>query len=475
MSLPPRQRGQLQQVLAEGHLRIVIEADWRHTSDLLDLIADSLDPAEFQTVCISAVPEGDLKIRDLVSQISAQVDGAVGHLLPQTDDVTTDFKKLIQQSPNSAITLLLIEGAHDLQLAAWSYIQMACRSAPHIRVAFAGPERFAPIMLATGHDGLGSCPVTTLRLNGQEDDAELALIEALQGQSAGANPPRQPRATTTEATTSELRRPAFNPADYAPEPQMRRSRAPQLMAGALVVCLVAVSAYWQFALKPAPVANEVTAVAAESGRPGGTAPIAPAMPLPQAEPASAPATPPVVPAPEVSETRVADAEPAPPAMSVVKAATEPPPAPAVPLLVELPRQAPVTVVAEVPPAASPPLADDKPAATLAAKPGMNDVAFTDGLMRRGDTLLQSGDISGARLMYERAADGGSARAAMAMGGTFDPAVLAGLRAIGLRPDPARAVAWYRRARDLGDQTAIVRLQTLRALEVTNSGNTEKQP
>ncbi|MFC7541617.1 hypothetical protein ACFQU2_22110 [Siccirubricoccus deserti] len=70
------------------------------------------------------------------------------------------------------------------------------------------------------------------------------------------------------------------------------------------------------------------------------------------------------------------------------------------------------------------------------------------LMRRGDALLATGDVSGARRFYERAAEAGSAEAARAAGRTHDPAALAALGARGIRPDPQAAAAWYRRAEAL---------------------------
>jgi hypothetical protein len=79
---------------------------------------------------------------------------------------------------------------------------------------------------------------------------------------------------------------------------------------------------------------------------------------------------------------------------------------------------------------------------------------------RGDAMLAIKDISAARKFYEYAASGGSARAAMALAGTYDPAVLTQLGAVGVRPDPALAANWYRTAAALGDPDAEVRLHAL---------------
>jgi TPR repeat protein len=70
------------------------------------------------------------------------------------------------------------------------------------------------------------------------------------------------------------------------------------------------------------------------------------------------------------------------------------------------------------------------------------------LLARGNQMLEQGDISGARLLYARAASAGSAAAATAMARSYDAAVLAGLGARGIRPDADQAAAWYRRAAEL---------------------------
>ncbi len=80
------------------------------------------------------------------------------------------------------------------------------------------------------------------------------------------------------------------------------------------------------------------------------------------------------------------------------------------------------------------------------------------MVRRADALLHLGDISAARLLYERAAAAGSGHAATAMGKTFDAAFLAEVGAVGMGADPTLAATWYRRAIELGDAEARSRLQ-----------------
>ncbi|MGI4808551.1 MAG: hypothetical protein ACRYF2_10650 [Janthinobacterium lividum] len=73
------------------------------------------------------------------------------------------------------------------------------------------------------------------------------------------------------------------------------------------------------------------------------------------------------------------------------------------------------------------------------------------LLRRGHEMAAVKDLSAARLLYRRAADGGSAEAAYEMGRTYDPAVMTGLNAV--QADKDEALRWYRRAAAAGDAAA----------------------
>ena len=75
------------------------------------------------------------------------------------------------------------------------------------------------------------------------------------------------------------------------------------------------------------------------------------------------------------------------------------------------------------------------------------------LIQRGDAALAVGDIIAARLLYERAATMGSATAATAAGKTYDLDFLVRADTHGIRPDPAAAATWYRKAVALGDPSA----------------------
>jgi len=82
------------------------------------------------------------------------------------------------------------------------------------------------------------------------------------------------------------------------------------------------------------------------------------------------------------------------------------------------------------------------------------------LLARGDSLFGSGDLTSARLFYERAANAGNGQAALRLGETYDPHFLDQARLRGARGDAAAAVFWYERARDLGMSEAEVLVGTL---------------
>jgi hypothetical protein len=91
------------------------------------------------------------------------------------------------------------------------------------------------------------------------------------------------------------------------------------------------------------------------------------------------------------------------------------------------------------------------------------------LLKRGDSLLGTGDITSARLfyehVYERATHAESGLAALRLGATFDP-LFAGRAASRGAVDPAQALVWYRRARKLGVREAEQRIERLDPGSVT---------
>jgi hypothetical protein len=81
-------------------------------------------------------------------------------------------------------------------------------------------------------------------------------------------------------------------------------------------------------------------------------------------------------------------------------------------------------------------------------------------IERGRTLAERGNISAARLFYQRAADAGLGAGALALAGTYDPDELARMRVAGVQPDLALAREWYEKARQLGASEAEERLRRL---------------
>ena len=71
------------------------------------------------------------------------------------------------------------------------------------------------------------------------------------------------------------------------------------------------------------------------------------------------------------------------------------------------------------------------------------------LAKRSGELIAQGDIAAARLMLTRAAEAGDARAALALGSTYDSGVLRKLGVLGVAADVDQAREWYAKAAELG--------------------------
>jgi len=82
------------------------------------------------------------------------------------------------------------------------------------------------------------------------------------------------------------------------------------------------------------------------------------------------------------------------------------------------------------------------------------------LLKRSEELIAQGDIASARLVLTRAAEAGDARAAFALGATFDTDVLRKLGVLGRFGDAAQARAWYAKAAEYGSGEATRRLEQL---------------
>jgi hypothetical protein len=127
----------------------------------------------------------------------------------------------------------------------------------------------------------------------------------------------------------------------------------------------------------------------------------------------------------------------------------------------VPMGTPATSSAEPPSTPSPPANPQTPSIEVAA------------LVSRGDGFLNAGDITSARLFYERAADAGSAAAALRLGATFDPGFLSRTGIHGISVNLAQAAFWYRRARDLGDAAAADWLEGLERQRAVEPGSSRR--
>lgn len=81
---------------------------------------------------------------------------------------------------------------------------------------------------------------------------------------------------------------------------------------------------------------------------------------------------------------------------------------------------------------------------------------------RGDQLMREGEIAAARLQYQDAVAAGSAHAAVGLGRSFDPSVLAALGAASSDGDSLAAAVWYQRAQMMGNHEADAALRMLNA-------------
>jgi len=84
------------------------------------------------------------------------------------------------------------------------------------------------------------------------------------------------------------------------------------------------------------------------------------------------------------------------------------------------------------------------------------------LLERGRVLFDAGDLAAARLFFRRAANAGDAGAALAMGATYDPDVLAKHFVHGIEANPEEARMWYERARELGSPEGPRRIESMLA-------------
>jgi hypothetical protein len=106
---------------------------------------------------------------------------------------------------------------------------------------------------------------------------------------------------------------------------------------------------------------------------------------------------------------------------------------------------------------SEPRAQAAPASESGAAPPPPDVG---ALTAQGKEFFAAGDLVAARILFTRAAKAGDAAAAVAMGATYDPVVLAEHGVRGVASDLDKARAWYERAKAMGSSEGPRRLEVL---------------
>ncbi len=112
--------------------------------------------------------------------------------------------------------------------------------------------------------------------------------------------------------------------------------------------------------------------------------------------------------------------------------------------------------------APPPPPSPAPDPVAAVRPQVRelDAESIKLLMQQGEQFVASGDLVAARLVYRRAAESGNAAAALALGATFDPVVLAKIGVKGIGADIEKARSWYEKAKEFGSPDAPRRLEML---------------
>jgi hypothetical protein len=89
-------------------------------------------------------------------------------------------------------------------------------------------------------------------------------------------------------------------------------------------------------------------------------------------------------------------------------------------------------------------------ATAVFPPRQIEAAEIELMVKSGLEFLGNGNIAGARMMFQPAAEAGDAVAAFALAETYDPSVLKKLGTKGgITSDVTLANTWYERARVLG--------------------------
>jgi hypothetical protein len=83
-------------------------------------------------------------------------------------------------------------------------------------------------------------------------------------------------------------------------------------------------------------------------------------------------------------------------------------------------------------------------------------------IEQAESLLRAGDVQGARDILRSETETGSARAALALGTSYDPRTFTGLSSPNASPDATEAFRWYQRAAELGNPNGNSQINELKA-------------
>ena len=114
-------------------------------------------------------------------------------------------------------------------------------------------------------------------------------------------------------------------------------------------------------------------------------------------------------------------------------------------------------------------------AILNAPHSQQDHEPVEILIGRSETLLSRGDAGAARILLQHAAEAHDARAALALGATYDPVMLAILQVRGVVADASLARYWYERASEFGSQKAQQRLALMASALAEAKRGVVRQP
>lgn len=329
----------------------------------------------------------------------------------------------------------------------------------------------------------------------EEDESDGEPERPLAGEPRRGRSPHSADAAEREHYIDGVRLPRFLQASYVP-PASREGRGSWLgvvVAGAIACGVGVPLSYYVYAVGN-PFASNPRASLTKSDVQYSLASVADRFPKLEERVTDAMPAPPPPPAPLAAET-AAQAAPKPgPALQAPAAQAEPSQS-----LQAAPRRVPLTRVVRWPdqaqdnPAPQPPRAEsvgsafpsaqsapatapapNGAATSLAYAPALapapaqpapprapaDDIDEVQLLLKQGQEFVAAGDLATARVVLRRAAQAGVAAAAFTLAQTYDPQVLAKMRARGVEPDPAEARRWYEMAQKLGSREAAQQLERL---------------